>query len=106
MNVVADAKALSQPPSRWAPALTCWDTWNRGDYITLKGTVVLKYFKDPTALTNALLTRTINVIGAVQAPESLPQFEGNGQYQVIQGTTNGEVVLSFNNAKEPNPSPT
>ena len=89
------------------------DKWNRGDSIAFKPNagywgpkprfqnVVLKYFKDPTALNNALLTGTINVIGTVQAPESLQQFESNPKYQVIQGTTNGEVTLSFNNSKAP-----
>jgi peptide/nickel transport system substrate-binding protein len=86
-------------------------SWKRGDSIVLQrrgsywGTkpffdrVTLKYFKDPTALNNALLTGTINVIGTVQAPESLGQFSSNGKYQVIEGTTNGEVVLSFNNSR-------
>lgn len=90
-----------------------FQTWKRGDSITFSRnesywgtkphfkTVTLKYFKDPTALNNALLTRTINVIGTVQAPESLKQFEGNDKYQVIEGTTNGEVVLSFNNSRKP-----
>jgi len=88
-------------------------TWNRGDSISLQRndsywgkkpffqTVNLKYFKDPTALNNALLTGTINVIGTVQAPESLRQFTGNPKYDVIEGTTNGEVVLSLNNGKAP-----
>ena len=87
--------------------------WNRGDSISLQRndsywgpkpffqTVNLKYFKDPTALNNALLTGTINVIAAVQAPESLAQFTNNPKYNVIEGTTNGEVVLSFNNGKAP-----
>lgn len=87
-----------------------FSTWNRGDSIVLQrnddywGTkpqfnqVTLKYFKDPNALNNALLTGTINVIGTVQAPEALSQFTGNDKYQVIEGTTNGEVLLSFNNA--------
>jgi peptide/nickel transport system substrate-binding protein len=87
--------------------------WNRGDSISLQHnesywgkkpffqTVNFKYFKDPTALNNALLTGTINVIGTVQAPESLTQFTSNPKYQVIEGTTNGEVVLSFNNGKAP-----
>ena len=87
-------------------------SWNRGDSITLTrndaywGTkpyyqsVVLKYFKDATALNNALLTGTINVVTTVQAPEALGQFTSNPKYQVIEGTTNGEVLLSFNNAKE------
>jgi peptide/nickel transport system substrate-binding protein len=88
-------------------------SWNRGDSITLQRndsywgkkpffqTVNFKYFKDPTALNNALLTGTINVIGTVQAPESLAQFTNNPKYDVIQGTSNGEVVLSFNNSKAP-----
>ena len=87
-------------------------SWNRGDSITLTrneaywGTkphyqsVVLKYFKDPTALNNALITNAINVVTTVQAPEALGQFTGNSKYQVIEGTTNGEVLLSFNNANE------
>ncbi|MEI8410564.1 MULTISPECIES: ABC transporter substrate-binding protein [unclassified Kribbella] len=85
--------------------------WNRGDSIVLErnadywGTkpffnqITLKYFKDPTALNNALLTGTINVIGTVQAPEALSQFSSNDKYQVIEGTTNGEVLLSFNNSE-------
>jgi peptide/nickel transport system substrate-binding protein len=88
-------------------------TWKRGDSITLTRNdaffgkkpffknVTFKYFKDPTALNNALLTGSINVIGTVQAPESLAQFTGNDKYQVIEGTTNGEVVLSFNNSRAP-----
>ncbi len=88
-------------------------TWNRGDSIVLKantgywGTkpffadVTLKYFKDATALNNALLTGTIDVVGTVQAPESLAQFENNDKFKIIEGTTNGEVVLSFNNGKAP-----
>ena len=85
--------------------------WKRGDSIVLQrnadywgakpyfGQVTLKYFKDPTALNNALLTGTINVIGTVQAPEALSQFTSNDKYQVIEGTTNGEVLLSFNNSR-------
>ena len=90
-----------------------FQTWNRGDSIVLQAnpsywgtkpafsTVTLKYFKDPTALNNALLTGTINVVGTVQAPESLKQFEGNSKFAITEGTTNGEVVLSFNNSKAP-----
>ncbi|MEU4607174.1 ABC transporter substrate-binding protein [Kribbella sp. NPDC023972] len=85
--------------------------WNRGDSIVLQrnddywgekpyfNQITLKYFKDPTALNNALLTGTINVIGTVQAPEALSQFTSNDKYQVIEGTTNGEVLLSFNNSE-------
>lgn len=86
--------------------------WRRGDSITLTRnekywgekpffkTVQMKYFKDPTALNNALRSKTINVISTVQAPESLDQFS-TSQYNVVEGTTNGEVVLSMNNARAP-----
>ena len=78
--------------ARSAPARTTSSKWNRGDSITLQPQRRLlgrrsrtsrpsrcKYFKDPTALNNALLTGTINVIGTVQAPESLHQFTGQQQ---------------------------
>ncbi len=87
--------------------------WTRGDSIVLVrndkywgtkpevGTVTLKYFKDPTAMNNALLTGGINVISTLQTPETLRQFTSDNRYQVIEGTTNGEVVLSFNNGRAP-----
>jgi peptide/nickel transport system substrate-binding protein len=89
------------------------ESWKRGDAITFAtnpgywGTkpkvenVVLKYFKDATAMNNALLTGGIDVISTVQAPESLQQFSNNSKFDVIEGTTTGEVVLSFNNSKAP-----
>ncbi|MFD2352823.1 ABC transporter substrate-binding protein [Nonomuraea ferruginea] len=83
--------------------------WRRGDHIRLDsndgywgtkpqiGSVTLKYFKDATAMNNALLTGGIDVISAVQAPESLQQFADPNRFETIEGTTNGEVVLSMNN---------
>lgn len=91
--------------------------WNRGDSITLArrtgywgrephfASVTLKYFKDPTAMNNALLTGTINVIGQMQSPDSLYRFENNPKYKVIEGTSNGEVVLSLNNGSGPMKNP-
>jgi peptide/nickel transport system substrate-binding protein len=89
------------------------DEWVRGDRLVLErnpdywgeapavGTVTLRYFDDPTALNNALLSGGIDVIGTVQAPEALEQFSDEDTYQIIEGTTNGEVVLSFNNSQAP-----
>ncbi|MGW7482773.1 ABC transporter substrate-binding protein [Nonomuraea muscovyensis] len=87
--------------------------WKRGDSIRLDanpkywGTkpalpaVTLKYFKDATAMNNALLTGGIDVISNVQAPESLEQFADPNRFQTVEGTTNGEVVLSMNNGRAP-----
>ncbi|PXY35268.1 peptide ABC transporter substrate-binding protein [Prauserella coralliicola] len=64
-------------------------------------TVVLKYYSDATALNNALLSNGIDVISGVTAPDSVPQFEADTRFNVLQGTTNGEVVLAFNNRRAP-----
>src|SRR5437868_14047900 len=88
-------------------------TWKRGDSLVLGandaywGTkpaipqVTLKYFKDATAMSNALLTGGIDVISAVQAPESLGQFADQNRFQTVEGTTNGEVTMSMNNSRPP-----
>ncbi|WP_158879831.1 ABC transporter substrate-binding protein [Amycolatopsis anabasis] len=85
----------------------------RGDVIVLRAnpaywgrepayrTVYLKYIKDPTALNNALLSNGIDVIAAITAPDSIPQFEADTRFNVFQGTTNSEVTLAFNNARAP-----
>jgi peptide/nickel transport system substrate-binding protein len=87
--------------------------WNRGDSIVLTrnseywgdkpffSEVTFKYFQDANALNAALLSHTIDVITTVQAPEGLAQFEGEEDLQTIEGTTNGEVVLSFNHRNAP-----
>ncbi|WP_029202628.1 ABC transporter substrate-binding protein [Ornithinimicrobium pekingense] len=82
-------------------------SWDRGSMIELArnedyhgeapyfGTVEMHYFRDANALNNAMLTDAIDVVGTVQAPESLAEFEG-GDYSIVEGTTNGEIVLSMN----------
>ncbi|TDD36148.1 ABC transporter substrate-binding protein [Nonomuraea terrae] len=88
-------------------------SWRRGDSIQLQpnpaywgtkpslSSVTLKYFKDATAMNNALLTGGIDAISSVQAPESLQQFADPNRFQTVEGTTNGEVVLSMNNGRPP-----
>ncbi|WP_203566314.1 ABC transporter substrate-binding protein [Aestuariimicrobium ganziense] len=87
--------------------------WQRGSSIELPrnenywgnqpkfGTVTFRYFPDPQALTSAMLAGDIDIISDVTAPESLPQFSDTETYTVIEGTTNGEVVLGFNHSSEP-----
>ncbi|MFK5690812.1 ABC transporter substrate-binding protein [Ornithinimicrobium sp. LYQ92] len=85
-------------------------SWDRGSMVTLNrnddyhgevpyfSTVEMRYYQDANALNNAMLTDAIDVVGTVQAPESLAEFEG-GDYQIIEGTTNGEIVLSMNQSE-------
>ncbi|TVT44170.1 ABC transporter substrate-binding protein [Amycolatopsis rhizosphaerae] len=83
-----DSIVLQQNPAYWGPK-------------PAYRTVVLKYIKDPTALNNALLSNGIDVVSTITAPDSIPQFEADNRFTVLQGTTNSEVVLSFNNARPP-----
>jgi len=62
-------------------------------------TVYLKYYKDSTSLNNALLSNGIDVISSIVAPDSVPQFETDTRFNVLQGTTNSEVVLAYNNKR-------
>lgn len=88
-------------------------TWNRGTSIVLTRnekywgtpaplkTVTFRYFQDPTAMNNALLSGGINVISTVQTPAALGVFADKSKYQIIDGTTNGKVMMTMNNAKAP-----
>nr|WP_240746742.1 ABC transporter substrate-binding protein [Cryptosporangium phraense] len=74
----------------------------RSDYWATKPklkTVKFQYFSDTNAENSALLSGGIDGIIALQTPDTLGQFKSNSDLTVSQGTTNGEVVLSMNNAK-------
>ncbi len=87
--------------------------WNKGDSIVMERnadywgtppavkTMTLKYFADPNAMNNALLTGGIQVVSTVQTPEALSQFGDTAKYQLIDGSSTGEVLLSMNNRTGP-----
>ncbi len=49
----------------------------------------------------AMLSGDLDIISNVAAPASLNQFNDRSRYNVIEGTTNAEVVLSMNNTAPP-----
>jgi peptide/nickel transport system substrate-binding protein len=59
--------------------------------------VAFRYFSDPNAMNAAMLAGDLDIISNLQAPVALPQFADPSRFTVIEGTTNGEVVLSLNN---------
>ncbi|MFL4477509.1 ABC transporter substrate-binding protein [Paeniglutamicibacter sp. ORCA_105] len=89
------------------------ESWARGESITLSarpdyrgpapaiGHVTLRYFADAIATTNALSSGDVDIIYNMQAPELLSSFQANPAYQVIEGTSNGEIILSMNNKAKP-----
>ncbi|GAB77317.1 peptide/nickel transport system substrate-binding protein [Austwickia chelonae] len=62
--------------------------------------VTFKYMADTSALNNAMLTGSIDVLSVVQ-PDAVDRFKDTEKYVTVNGTTNSEVVLSFNNARGP-----
>jgi peptide/nickel transport system substrate-binding protein len=60
--------------------------------------VTFRYFTDPNAMNSALLSGGLDVISNLQTPQALPQFDDRSRFTVVQGTTNGEVVMSLNNS--------
>jgi peptide/nickel transport system substrate-binding protein len=87
--------------------------WTRGDSVVLTRrddywgtkpalkTVTFRYFGDPNAENSALQSGGIDAIAGVSSADALGPFKNNPQFDIVQGTTNGEVVLSMNNASGP-----
>jgi len=71
----------------------------RSDYWATKpqfGTVTFRYFSDPNAMNASMLSGDLDIISNLQAPQAIDQFADPSRFTVIDGTTNGEVVMSFN----------
>ncbi len=102
----AGLTSLATKPAGSGPY--AFDTWAKGTSITLKkntsywgtpprfSTVTFKYYADPNAMNSAMLAEQLDIISNVAAPQSLDQFTSNPAFTVLEGTTNGEVVLGFN----------
>ncbi|MGL5405627.1 MAG: ABC transporter substrate-binding protein [Propionibacteriaceae bacterium] len=108
-GIVIDSQAntdLSSTPAGSGPY--AFSQWRKGASITLVknayywGTparyddVEWRYFSDAAALNNAMLSGDLDIVTNVQAPQALGQFNDTSRFQVLEGTTNGEVVLGFN----------
>lgn len=91
-----------------------YDSWTRGDKLVLTknadhrdaGSVALdrvefKFISDAAAASAALLAEEIDAFPGFPAPELLPQFEADPRFNVVVGSTEGEVILAMNNAKPP-----
>ncbi|HVX45577.1 MAG TPA: ABC transporter substrate-binding protein [Mycobacteriales bacterium] len=88
-------------------------SWVRGTSITLDRNpryhgdapsidhVVFRYFSDPNAMNNYLLTDQLDVISNVQAPQTIPEFDDRSRFSLTVGTTTGEIVLAMNDSRGP-----
>ncbi|MEM9047141.1 MAG: ABC transporter substrate-binding protein [Pseudomonadota bacterium] len=91
-----------------------FDSWTRGDRLTLTAntdhraytedmidTVTFRFVADPAAAVAALMTEEIDAFPGMPAPETLEQFKADPRFDVVVGTTEGEVILALNNSKPP-----
>jgi peptide/nickel transport system substrate-binding protein len=74
------------------------DYW--GDEVEITD-VTLRYFADAVASTNALSAGDVDMLFNMQAPDLISQFESDAAFQVLQGSSNGEVLVGLNNQAPP-----
>lgn len=75
-----------------------------GEIPELTGATI-KFISDPTAAFAAMMAEDIDAFDNFPAPENMIQFEADPRFQVIVGSTEGETILSTNNAQAPFDNP-
>lgn len=89
------------------------EDWRRGSSLSMtrfdkywgakpkNGEVVFQYFTDASALNNALLTGSVDIITSVQSPDSLAQFKDNPDFTVSEGQSTTKLLLAYNDRIAP-----
>ena len=87
--------------------------WTQGDHLTIERNddywgepaknagVTFQFFKDTTALNNALLTGNLDLVIAEDSPDQLLQFENNDAFTITVGTSTTKQLWAFNDRIEP-----
>lgn len=90
-----------------------FDRWVQGDRIEIVKNaeywgepaklekVIFKFISEPTAAYSAILAGDVDAFPNYPAPENLAQLDADPRYSVVLGSTEGETILSTNNAKPP-----
>ena len=88
--------------------------WIKGDSVILEknslyrspgdvrlNKVTFKFVGDANAQVAAMLAGDVDVFPRFNALETLKRFENDPRFQILQGTTEGETILSTNNKRKP-----
>lgn len=90
-----------------------FESWRKGSSVTLVknndywGTlpaldgIRFNFIPDPTAAYAALLAGDVDGFPNYPAPENLSLLRKDERFQVLTGTSEGEIILAINNAKPP-----
>lgn len=66
-----------------------------GEKPKVKG-ATFRYYSDPNAMNTAMLSGSLDIISNLAAPQALDKFTGDSRFKVLEGHTNGEVVMGMN----------
>ncbi len=88
--------------------------WTKGDSVVLEknplyrspddiglNRITFKFVEDAHAQVAAMMVGDVDVFPRISALETLTQFENDPRFQILQGTTEGETILSTNNKRPP-----
>ena len=104
------AKPIGTGPFRFV-------NWTKGSSLTLERNpdywgkapalekATFRFIPDPAAAVSAMLAGDVDAFPNFPAPEALPQFEADPRFSVVVGSTEGETILTMNNAKPPFDNP-
>ena len=70
-----------------------------GEKPKVKG-ATFRYFSDPNAMNAAMLSGSLDIISNLAAPQALDKFSDDSRFKVLEGHTNGEVVMGMNQQRE------
>jgi peptide/nickel transport system substrate-binding protein len=91
-----------------------FERWVKGDSVTLVKNpdyrdaaavklqrVTFRFMGDENAQMAAMLAGDLDYLPFISALETVDQFKGNPQFQILVGTTEGETLLDINNGRKP-----
>ena len=86
--VQGDRVELTRKPDYW------------GDAVALE-TATFKFIPDAAAAVAAIMAGDVDAFANFPAPEMAGQFKNDSRFSVVEGSTEGETILSTNNQKAP-----
>ena len=113
-SIVAQESSSSNNESPIGTGPFIFKDWKRGDRLVLVKNanwhdaqsvslekIEFRFISDAAAATAAMMAEELDAFPGFPAPELLEQFEADPRFKVTIGSTEGEVILAFNNKKSP-----
>ena len=113
-SIVASESSTSNNEKPVGTGPFIFEDWKRGDRLVLIKNnnwhdansvslekVEFRFISDAAAATAAMMAEELDAFPGFPAPELLEQFEADPRFNVTTGSTEGEVILAFNNNKSP-----